>query len=88
MSITNTFCLGKKSDKPSLLKIILSDMQEKMAILKNKSKLRSSQNPQHIHDVFVMPNFTPLEQKKNKELCEQLADTNKSENVYVIKTGR
>ena len=52
-----------------------------MAIPKNKSKLRSSQNPQHISDVFVMHDFTPLEQKKNKKLREQLADMNRTESM-------
>ena len=33
--ITNAFCLGKQFDKPLLPKITLSDIQEKMAILKN-----------------------------------------------------
>ena len=63
-------------------------MQEKMTILKYKSKLRSSQYPQHICDVFMMPDFTPLDQKKNKEMSEQLADMNKFENKYVIKMGK
>ena len=88
VSITNAFHLGKKSDKPHLLKITLGDIQEKIAILKSKSKLRSSQNPQHIRDVFVMPNFTRLEQKKNIELCEELADMNKSENIYLCNKKR
>ena len=34
VSITNAFCLGKQFDKPLLLKITLSDIQEKMAILR------------------------------------------------------
>ena len=88
VSNTNAFHLGKKSDKPCLLKITLSDVQEKMAILKNKSKLMSSKNPQHICDVFVTSNFTLLEQKENKELCEQLVDMNRTENMYVIQNGK
>ena len=59
-----------------------------MAILKNKSKLMSSKNPQHICDVFVTSNFTLLEQKENKELREQLVDMNRTENMYVIQNGK
>jgi len=33
-SITKAICLGKKSDKPRLLKITVSSMQEKSLILK------------------------------------------------------
>ena len=36
----------------------------------------------------MMPDFTPLEQKKNKEMSEQLADMNKFQNKYVIKMGK
>ena len=88
VSITNAFRLGKKSDKPHPLKLTLANIQEKIAILKSKSKLRSSKNPQHIRDIFITPDFTPLEQKKNKELREQLADMNKTEKVYIIKNRK
>ena len=56
-------------------------------ILKNKLKLRSSNNPSPVRNVFITPDYTPLEQKKNKALCQQLDDMNKVENVYTIKNG-
>ena len=71
-----------------MLKLSLCNIQEKAAILKNKSKLRSPSNPQHIRNTFITPDFTSLEQKKNKALREQLADMNKAENVYMIKNGK
>ena len=57
-------------------------------ILKNKLKLRSSNNPSPVRNVFITPDYTPLEQKKNKALRQQLADMNKVENVYTIKNGK
>ena len=87
--IENAFRLGKKSSKPRLLKIKLSSVQEKAAVLRNKLKLRSTNNPPNISNIFIItPDYTPLEQKKNKALRQQLADVNKNENIYTIKMGR
>ena len=61
--ITNAIRLGKRSDKPRLLKITLNSAQEKSLILKNKLKLRSSGNPDHIRKLFITPDLTPGEQK-------------------------
>jgi len=83
--IKNAIRLGRKSDRPSLLKLTLSNIEQKVTILRNKSKLRSSSNPEDIRNVFITPDFTPLEQKRNKALRQQLLDMNKTENVYIIK---
>ena len=88
VSIANTFRLGQKSDKPRFLKLSLSSLHEKGEILKNKYKLKASANPQHIREIFITSDLTPLEQKKNKELRKKLADMNKDENVFVIKNGK
>ena len=77
--------LGKRSDKPRLLKAALNSTQDKAMILKNKLKLRSSNNPSPVRNVFITPDYIPLEQKKNKALRQQLADMNKVENAYPIK---
>ena len=87
-TIEKAFRLGKKSSKPRLLKISLGNAQQKSAILKNKLKLRSSNNPLHIQKVFITPDFTPFEQKQNKELRQKLADMNKTDNRYTIKNGK
>ena len=61
-TINNAVRLGKKgSDKPHLLKIII---EEKVAILRNKFKLRAEPNPEYIRKIFATPDLTPLEQKK------------------------
>ena len=88
VSITNAIRLGKKSDKPRLLKLTLSSTQEKSSILKNKIKLRSSSNPEYVRKLFITPDLTPGEQKRHKELRQQLADMNKEGNLYMIKNGK
>ena len=88
VSIHNAIRLGKRSDKSRLLKISLSSTQEKANVLKNKLKLRSSTNPSPVRNIFITPDYTPLEQKRNKALRQQLADMNKVENVYIIKNGQ
>ena len=87
-TVNNAFRLGKKSAKPRLLKLSLNNIQEKSAILKNKVKLRSSDNPSDVRKVFITPDFTPLEQRQNKALCQQLAAMNKDKKLYVIKNGK
>ena len=86
--IQNAIRLGKRSEKPRILKISLSSTQEKANILRNKLKLRSKDNPPLVRNIFITPDFTPLEQKRNKALRQQLADMNKTENVYTIKNGQ
>ena len=60
VSITKAIHLGRKADKPRLLKLTLSSAQEKSLIL----KLRSSDNPEYIRKLFVTPDFTPGELKR------------------------
>ena len=60
-------------------------MEEKALILRNKSKLRSTSHPEDVRNVFITPDFTPIEQKRNKGLQEQLINMNKTENIYIIK---
>jgi len=85
VAITNVF--WKKSNRPRLLEVTLNNLEEKATILRNKSKLRSASNPEDVQNVFITPDFTPVEQKKNKALREQLFNMNKVENIYVIKNG-
>ena len=57
-------------------------------VLRHKLKLRSKDNPDPVRNIFITPDFTPLEQKRNKILRQQLADMNKVENIYTIKNGQ
>ena len=86
-TISNAIRLGKKSDRPQLLKISVALMQEKSAILCNCFKLKNSKNPTAIQKIFETPDLTLLEQKKDKILRQKLAEINKDGKVYKIKNG-
>ena len=88
-SIKATISLGKKGSRPCrLLKLTLSSLDKKAKLLKLKSKLKAAQNPEHIKRIFINPDLTPLEQKRNNSLKKQLADMNKVQNIYVIRKGQ
>ena len=87
-TINNAVRIGKKgSDKPRLLKITIGSTEEKATILRNKFKMRDESNPDYIRKIFITPDYTPLEQRKNKALRQQLAEMNKEGNTYRIKNG-
>ena len=90
VSITKCLRIGKKHDdpnKPRLLKITVGSVDEKIAVLRNKLRLRNQDNPEPIRKVFITADLTPLEQKRSKELRSQLAEMNKVANIYRIKNG-
>ena len=89
-SINNAIRIGKKDEKSErsrLLKITVSNLQEKTMILHNKLKLRDKENPEDVRKIYITVDYTPLEQKKNKQLREKLKELNKDGNHYVIKNG-
>ena len=63
-SVTNAVQIGKKGTKPRLLKVSVSNLQDKITILRNKMKLRDKNLPEHIKSIFVNADLTPLEQKR------------------------
>lgn len=93
-SISNAIRIGKKSKeseenkRPRLLKITVSNNEEKTMILRNKLKLRDQKNPEDVRKIFITIDFTPLEQKKNKQLRDKLKEMNKDGNRYIIKNGK
>ena len=61
-------------------------MEEKVTILRHK--IRSISHPEDVHNAFVTPDFTPIEQKRNKALREQLFNNDeKTENIYIAEAG-
>ena len=64
----------------------VSNLQEKTMILRNKLKLRDKENPEDVRKIYITVDYTPLEQKKNKQLREKLKELIKDGNHYVIKT--
>ena len=88
-SIKTALRLGKKDSRPyRLLKLTISSLDEKAKILKCKLKLKADQNPEHIRKIFICPDLTPLEQRRNNALRKQLAGMNKVQNIYVIRKGQ
>ena len=88
VNIAKAFRLGQRRDKPRLLKVTVSTEQEKAGILRNCTKLRNSNNPNDIKNIFITPDLTPLEQTANRKLREELKEKNKDGNFFRIKQGR
>ena len=85
-SISNAVRIGKKGNKPRLLKVTVNNLEDKINILHNKLKLRNKGNPESIKSIFITADLTPLEQQQqHKQLREQLKELNKYSNNYYIK---
>ena len=76
------------ADRPRLLKVSVTEIQEKYNILRNCYKLRNSKNPTYVHKIFATPDLTPLERKKDKLLRQKLAEMNKDGKTYKIKSAK
>jgi len=81
-TITKAIRIGKKREKPRLLKVTLNSSQEKYTVLHNCTKLRNSSVPEDIRKIFITPDLTPKQQELNKTLRSQLAEKNKDGNHY------
>ena len=76
---------GKQCDRPRLTKITVSTVEEKSSTLRNRQNLRNKAHPSHVQKVFITPDLTPTQQKRNKQLRTELTELNKSGNRYQIK---
>ena len=79
--ITKVIRLGKKDDKPRLLKVSVASIDQRSNILRNKVKFKQDSNPEHVKNIYISPDFTPLEQRRRKALCEQLKKMNNVANL-------
>ena len=86
--VTNAIRLGQKGAKPRLLKITLDSERSKALILKNCTKLRSSDIPEYLKSVYITPDLTPNERENNKALRSKLNELNKDGRIYRIKNGK
>ena len=86
--VTNAIRIGKKTDRPRLIKVTLSSKEEKINILRSRRNLRNKVYSTHINKVFITPDLTPLQQRRNKQLRIELAELNKTNKYYMIKQGR
>ncbi|XP_065904034.1 uncharacterized protein [Dysidea avara] len=84
-SITNAIKLGKRGDRPRLLRITVSTESEKANVLRNTFKLRREQETKNI---FISPDMTPREQELNKKLRLDVKELNEDGNRYQIKNGK
>jgi len=69
------------------MKVSVDSEHDKVAILHKCTKLRSKDNPDDIQKVYITPDLTPREQQENKVLRSKLAEMNKTEKKYGIKTA-
>ena len=61
------FGLVRKALSLAYLRFLLvTDLQDKITVLRNKMKLREKNLPEHIKSIFVNADLTPLEQKRIK----------------------
>jgi len=88
-SIKNALRIGKKGqrEKPRLLKIMFTTIEEKGAVLRNKSQLRKDGVPEYAKNIYITPDLTPTEQESNKKLRQELNTLNKDGKKYMIKNG-
>jgi len=80
VKVTNAVRLGKKSDKPRLLKISMDSQ--------NYTKLWGKEVLRHLSKVFITPDMTIKERENNKALRAELAELNKGGKNYRIKNGK
>ena len=86
--ISQVIRLGKRSNKPRLLKITVGSDEKKAEILHNCTKIRSITEPKYLNNVFITPNLTMKEREERKALRNQLKEMNNGQNKYLIKNGR
>ena len=77
--------LGKKFDKPRLLKITVDTVESKALILSNCTNLQKTEPSSHFNKIYITPDLTPTERETNCQLRTQLKEINKDGNCYKIK---
>ena len=87
-TITQAIRIGKKREKPRLLKVTLVSNQQKAAVLRNCTRLRRTDIPEDVRRIYITPDLTPKEQEINKNLRSQLAEKNKDGKQFRIKNGK
>ena len=73
-SVTKAIRLGKKSNKPRLLKITVDTLESKIFILRSCTNLRKADPSSLFTKVYITPDPTPTEREANQQLCLKLRD--------------
>jgi len=81
-TVTNAVRLGKRRERPRLLRVTVSSKSEKATVLRNTFKLRRGQETKNI---FISPDMTHQEQELNKKLHLDVKELNRDGNRYQIK---
>ena len=87
-TINNAVRLGKRGEKPRLLKITIDTPQTKAAILCKRTTLRDEKNPEDVRNIYITPDLTLKERDANKKLRLELTKKNKSGREYMIRNGK
>ena len=87
VEIVNIIRLGKKLDgRPRLMKVQLSNLNQKRKILSNAKKLRESSSS--FQKVYVTPDLSLNERRENKRLRDELLQPKKDgEKDLIIQRG-
>lgn len=88
VKVCNAVRLGKRENKPRLLKVTVDSVQSRATVLRNCTKLRSKDNPENLAKIFITPDMTQKQREANKALRAELAELNKDGRKYKIKNGK
>ena len=85
-TLASTFRIGKiNSGKPRLLRVVCRDVDTKRALLQKAKDLRNMSDYKH---VFINPDLTPVQQKADKLLREELKRRRASGEDVIIRRGK
>ena len=87
-TVTKAIRLGKKSEKPRLLKVAVNTVESKAFILRNCTSLRKADPSSFCHKIYITPDLTAAEREANHKLRMKLKEMNKDGKLYKIKNGK
>ena len=90
-TVTKALRLGKKTEganKPRLMKVTVDNLESKVYILCNCTKLRSADQSSYYSNIYITPDSTPTEREANRQLRTKLNILNKDSKQYKIKNGK
>jgi len=87
-SVSNATRLGKKGNRSRLLRVTVSSERDKAIILRNSTKVRSTNGEEFLKKLYITPDLTPTEREQNKALRSKLKEMNQQGNKYRIKNGQ
>ena len=84
--VSSVYRIGKiNSSGPRLLKVVCRDVDSKRSLLRKSKDLRDSVT---FKNVYVNPDLTPMQQKENKRLRQELRSRRELGEDVIIRQGR